>query len=134
MTKTVTSRIGKLEHRFGIARGKPGIVMVVSAAAWRHALDVETCMKILRECGLVPTGPGIGLVNLLHLPEGLNAVELERFLREHGAELRGLDNLVKRDGELARTRPNEASSTATEESRSGAHRSGGANTVHAKVA
>jgi hypothetical protein len=31
--------------------------------------------------------PGIGLVNLLDLPDGLDAVELEKFLRERGAEL-----------------------------------------------
>jgi hypothetical protein len=41
-------------------------------------------MKILRECGFVPTDPGINMVDLLHLPEGLNAQGLEKSLREHG--------------------------------------------------
>jgi hypothetical protein len=82
--KTVTGRIDKLEHRFGIAKGKPGILLVVSAAAWRHPLNVDTCMKILRESGFVPTDPGINMVDLLHLPEGLSAEELEKYLREHG--------------------------------------------------
>jgi hypothetical protein len=57
---------------------------VVSAAAWRHPLSVDTCVKILRESGFVPTDPGINMVDLLHLPEGLSAEELERFLRTHG--------------------------------------------------
>jgi hypothetical protein len=58
--------------------------MVVSAAAWGHPVDVDTCMKILRECGFVQTEPGINMVDLLHLPEGLSAGELEKYLREHG--------------------------------------------------
>jgi hypothetical protein len=71
LTKTVTSRIGKLEHQFGIAKGKPGILLVVSVAAWRHPLNVDTCMNILLECGFVPTGPGINMVDLLDLRRAL---------------------------------------------------------------
>jgi hypothetical protein len=82
--RTVTGRIGKLEHRYGIAKGKPGILLVVSAAAWRHPLSVDRCVNILRECGFFPTGAGIHIVDLIHLPEGLNAKELEKYLREHG--------------------------------------------------
>ena len=82
--RTVTRRVDKLEHQFGIAKGKPGILLVVSAAAWRHPLKVDTCVKILRECGFFPTGAGIDMVDLLHLPEGLDAQELEKYLREHG--------------------------------------------------
>jgi len=99
--RTITRRIDKLEIQLGIAAGKPGLLLVVSAAACRRALDVDTCVNILRECGFVPTGPGIGLVNLLDLPDGLNAEELERFLRERGAELRSLDNLIQRDGAIS---------------------------------
>jgi hypothetical protein len=89
MMKTVTGRINKLETRLGIAPGKPGLLFVASAAAWRHPLNVEACMDVLSECGFVYTGSGVGLVNLLHLPEGLNAKDLERFLREHGPEICG---------------------------------------------
>jgi hypothetical protein len=99
--RTVTRRIDKLEQRFGIAKGKPGILLVVSAASWRHPLSVDSCVKILRECGFFPTGAGIDMVDLLHLPKGLNAEELATFLREHGAGLRGLENLVKRDGAIS---------------------------------
>jgi hypothetical protein len=59
-------------------------LLVVSAASWRHPLSVDTCVKILRECGFFPTGAGIDMVDLLHLPEGLDAQELEKYLREHG--------------------------------------------------
>ena len=40
-------------------------------------------MEILRESGHLPTGP-FGVVSLWLLPEGLNAKELEQYLREHG--------------------------------------------------
>jgi hypothetical protein len=87
--RTVTRRIDKLEDRLGIGTGKPGLLIVASAAGDGRALDVDACMNILQECGFVPTGPGINMVDLLHLPNGLNAEELEKFLREHGAEICG---------------------------------------------
>jgi hypothetical protein len=87
--RTAIRRIDKLENRLGIAAGKPELFFVASAAGRRQALDVDTCVEILRECGFLPRGPGIGLVNLLNLPEDLNAGELERFLRVHGPEICG---------------------------------------------
>jgi len=89
MTNTVSRRIDKLESHLGVT-GKPGLLYVASPAAWRHPLDVDTCVNILPECGFVPTGPSVNMVNLLFLPEGLGAGELERFLREHGGELKDL--------------------------------------------
>jgi hypothetical protein len=47
---------------------------------------MDTCVQILDERGLLPTGP-VGLVSLLGIPEGLNAGQTERFLRENGAAL-----------------------------------------------
>ena len=89
MMKTAIRRIDKLENRLGIAAGKPELFFVASAAGRRQALDVDTCVDILRECRCLPTGPGPGLVNLLHLPEDLTARELEKFLRENGPEICG---------------------------------------------
>ena len=86
--KTIDRRIGKLEHQFGTAAGKPQLLLVVCRAGWGLALDQGRCIQILRECGFLPTGP-VGLVNLGQIPDGLNAEELERFLRENGAETRG---------------------------------------------
>jgi hypothetical protein len=60
----------------------------MSAVARELALDEERCIEILRECGHLPTGPGLGIVSLYEIPDGLNAQELERYLRKDGAETR----------------------------------------------
>ena len=86
--KTIDRRIRKLEDRFGLADGKPPLLIVVSLAAKKLALDEDRCVQILRECGHLPTG-AVGLVNLGKIPRGLDAKETERFLRERGAETRG---------------------------------------------
>ena len=65
------------------------LLVVVTAAGKRLALDPDRCIQILGECGLPPTGP-VGVVNLGRIPDGLNAGELETFLREDGAEICGL--------------------------------------------
>ena len=72
------------------------LLMVVTAAGKRLALDPDRCVQILRECGL-PTGP-VGLVNLGQIPDGLNAEELETFLREDGAEICGLRSAQNHGG------------------------------------
>ncbi len=86
--KTVTRRIAKLEDQFGTAQGEPPVLLVMSAVARELALDDDRCIQILRESGFLPTGP-FGLVNLWQIPDGLNAQELERYLRKDGAETRG---------------------------------------------
>ena len=88
--RTANTRIAKLEHRFWPAAGKPGFLVVVCRAGWGLALDMDTCVGILRECGFIPTShAGFLLVNLSGIEFGLSAEELERFLREKGAELCG---------------------------------------------
>ena len=87
--KTIDSRIRKLEDRFWPGNGKPPLLLVVCQAGWGLAFDQDRCVQILGECGFLPTGP-VGLVNLGQIRDGLNAEELERFLREDGAETRGL--------------------------------------------
>ena len=85
--KTIKSRIRKLEDRFCPA--EPGSLLVMSCV-WRElALDQDSCIEILRECGHLPTSPGFGIVNFCEIPEGLNAEGLESFLREHGGQTRG---------------------------------------------
>ena len=49
------------------------------------ALDDDTCVGILRVCGFLPAQRWV-FVDLGKIPEGLNAKETERFLREGGAE------------------------------------------------
>lgn len=96
--KTIDRRIRKIEDRFWPGDGKPQLLLVVCRAGWGLALDSNKCIDILGECGFLPTGP-VGLVNLGQIPEGLNAEELARFLREDGAETRGFRGAQNQGGE-----------------------------------
>jgi hypothetical protein len=85
--KALTRRIRRLEDRYESTDGNSkGLLMVVSGVGL--ALDADTCVEILRECGSMPTG-AIGLVDLLKIPKGLDAKETERFLRENSAVICG---------------------------------------------
>ena len=96
--RTVARRIAKLENRFWPAAGEPGFLVVVCRAGWGLALDMDTCVGILVECGFLPTShAGFRLVNLSGIQFGMSAGELESFLREKGAEARGLNTMVRRD-------------------------------------
>src|SRR6266581_8154320 len=94
--RTVTRRIGKLEDRFWLGNGKLPLLLVFCRAGWGLALDKDRCIHILSECGFLPTGQ-VGLVNLCQIPDGLNAEELERYLRENGAETRGFREAQNED-------------------------------------
>jgi hypothetical protein len=87
--KTIDGRIRRLEDRFSPGNGKPQLLLVACKAGWGLALDQDRCVQILGESGFLPTGP-VGVVNLCQIPDGLNAEDLEMFLREDGAETRGL--------------------------------------------
>ena len=87
--KTVTRRIAKLEDQFGTAQRGTPVLLVMSAAARELALDEHRCIEILRECGHLPAGPGFGIVYLYEIPDGLNAQELETYLRKDYAETHG---------------------------------------------
>ena len=87
--RTIARRLQRLEEGFGWGPETEQLLMVVTAADRGLALDEDTCVRILRESGFVPTGP-VGVVNLGVVPKGLNAEELETFLREDGAETCGL--------------------------------------------
>jgi hypothetical protein len=63
------------------------LLLVVSRVDCRLTLDEDRCIEILRECGFLPTGPALGVVNLGRMPKGLNAKETERYLQENGADI-----------------------------------------------
>ena len=84
--RAVLGRIAKLEDQFAPTAGKR-LLLVVSHAGWGLALGQDRCMEILRECGYLPTGSGFGVVVLGNIPDGLNAKELDLYLRERGAQL-----------------------------------------------
>jgi hypothetical protein len=50
-------------------------------------LDTDRCVEILSECGYLRTGPATLLLDFLRVPHGLNAKELESYLREFGEEI-----------------------------------------------
>jgi hypothetical protein len=85
--KSIDNRVRKLENRF--CDTKPQLLWVACQAGWGLALNQDRCIEILGECGFLPTGR-FGVVNLCQIPDGLNATDLERFLRENGAQTRGL--------------------------------------------
>ena len=84
--RTLVSRIAKLEDQLGTADGNPQILLVLCRADWGETLDHDRGIQILGETGFLPTGR-IGLVNLLEVPEGLDAKQTKVFLRENAAEL-----------------------------------------------
>src|SRR5258708_3024421 len=83
--KAISKRLCKIENRLGVAPGNEPNLWMVIVAARKLALDEDACIDILRQCGFLPTSR-FGVVNLSRIPEGLNAKETERFLRERGAE------------------------------------------------
>jgi hypothetical protein len=88
--RTVIRRIARLENRFGIAGEKAGFLVVISQAGWGLALDQDTCVGNLRECGFLPASDaGVHTVDLLRVPLGLSAEELKTYLRENGAKICG---------------------------------------------
>jgi hypothetical protein len=83
--KAISKRLCDLENRLGVGPGTEQKLWVVTIVGRHLALDCGTSIGILREGGFLPTGR-FGVVNLGHIPEGLNAKETERFLRERGAQ------------------------------------------------
>lgn len=86
--KAISRRLCKLETQFGLGPDPNELLVVLTLAARGLALDVDACVQILRESGFLPRH-SLGLENLGNIPDGLNARETERFLREHGAEICG---------------------------------------------
>src|SRR5580692_9804502 len=104
---TITRRFCKLEDQFGTGNRKPRLLLVACKAGWGLALDMDAWIQVLGECGSLPTGP-VGLMNLLSIPDGLNAEQTERFLRENGPL--GIEALIQRESRngCGKHRPGEA--------------------------
>jgi hypothetical protein len=81
--KTVEHRLDRLEDRF-VPQGRKQFLIVVTDAAQKLALDSDRCVQILREAGRLDTRSLFCVVDLGNLPNGLDAAELERYLREYG--------------------------------------------------
>jgi hypothetical protein len=83
--KQVQHRLRQLENRLAPPPEKC-IRYKVMRADRELALDPNTCVDILEECGFLLDVP-MSVVHLARIPDGLNAIELKKFLREHGDEL-----------------------------------------------
>jgi hypothetical protein len=86
--KAIDSRIRRLQGRLCRDNVQPQRLWVTIQAGCELALDLDRCTEILDECGFLPTGR-FGVLNFCGIPDGLNAKELETFLRKNGAETRG---------------------------------------------
>jgi hypothetical protein len=82
--RTIGKRLLRLEQR--LAPGEPPQLLFFCSSMYEGFLDIQRCRRVLGECGFLPTTPGMHIVNLWDLPEGLNGEEVDRWLREHGAE------------------------------------------------
>ena len=81
--RAIDSRIRRLHQRLCPAEGQEQRIWVSVIYGQEFALDTDRCVDILRECGFLPTSP-FGVVSLCGIPHGLNAKELENYLRTNG--------------------------------------------------
>ena len=81
--KAIERRLNRLEDRLA-PQGKKPLLIVVTDAAQKLALDSDRCVQILREAGRIDSASPISVVDLGCIPDGLNAAGLERYLRECG--------------------------------------------------
>ena len=59
--RNLTHRIGKLEQ-LTVASKEEGLLFTVLRVDIELALDNDTCVETLRECGYVPTGCGLSVL------------------------------------------------------------------------
>jgi hypothetical protein len=78
--KTLERRLDRLEDRLA-PQGRKQFLIVVTDASQKLALDSSRCVQILHEAGHVDTTGLSCVVDLGYIPDGLNAAELERYLR-----------------------------------------------------
>jgi hypothetical protein len=87
--KAVERRLDRLEDRLA-PQGRKQFLIVVTDAAKKLALNSSVCIQILREAGHLDTTSLSCVVDLGYVPNGLDAAELEQYLREHGARPRSV--------------------------------------------
>jgi len=87
--KAIDSRIRRLQSRLCPDGGQEQRLWVTVLAGCELALDLDRCADILDECGGFPS-TRFGVLHFCGIPDGLNAKELETFLRKNGAATRGL--------------------------------------------
>jgi len=86
--KAIDSRIRRLQGLLLPDNGQPHRLWVLTEAGCALALELDRCVDILREGGFLPS-TRFGVLDFCGIPDGLNAKELETFLRKNGEETRG---------------------------------------------
>jgi hypothetical protein len=86
--KAIDSRIRRLQGRLCPDGGQEQRLWVTTLIGRELALDSDRCVDILGECGFLPAGR-FGIVSLCGIPDGLNAKELEKYLRTYGTQAPG---------------------------------------------
>jgi len=86
--KALNSRIRRLQQQLIPDKGQEQGIWLTARYGQEFALDRDRCIEILRECGFLPTVRFV-VLNFMDIPDGLNAKELEQYLRRNGAQIRG---------------------------------------------
>ena len=96
--KAIDSRIRRLQHRLCPDDGQPQGIWVAIIYGQQFALDRDRCIEILREGGFLPRTRFV-VLHFCGIPDGLNAKELEQYLRTNGAQICGTGRDQKRVGQ-----------------------------------
>ena len=82
--KAIDRRIRRLQGRLCPDNGQQRL-WFMNLVNGELALDLDRCAEILDECGFLPKGR-FCIVNLCGVPDGLNAKQLEKYLRTNGTK------------------------------------------------
>jgi len=88
--RAIDSRIRRLQQRLCPDEDYEQRIWVPVIYGRELALDTDRCVDILRECGFLPKTRFL-VLSLTGIPHGLNAQELEQYLRKNGARICGTD-------------------------------------------
>ena len=86
--KAIHSRMRRLQQQLCPDGGLPPRFWVTVLVGREFALDQDRCIEILGESGFLPK-TRFGILSFCGIPDGLNARELEKYLRTNGAQICG---------------------------------------------
>jgi hypothetical protein len=92
----INRRIRRLQLRLCPDKGEQRL-WVLTGPGYGVALDQDRCIQILAECGFLPK-TRFGVLSFCGIPDGLNAKELENYLRINGTQTRGFASYQGSDG------------------------------------
>jgi hypothetical protein len=90
---SIESRINKLEHRFGTARNAARYVVIM--ADLDLSPEEEAYVEMLNDARRFPAGV-VSTVDFTVIPQGLTAIEIDRFVSEN--EAKSAQRLELREG------------------------------------